>query len=501
MFKNMKLGTKIATGFGALIVVAVALGGLAVFKMKSVEESSIMLAEEYVPEAVLASDLESRVWRTMYGFRGYGFTGEKKYYDEGMAALAQIKETLGKADELAGKAKHLVKLKGALTDAKQSLAEYERQVADTKKDLDEEHKVAETMAKTAKEYMDNAEKFLESQNATMAKEIAEGAAADKLAERLRKITLANDLIDLGNAARIANLQARARNDFTIMAEGVKTVFPKIESTGKELDTITRQAVYKQELKGILDAAGQYKAEMQKYMEIQEKLEKLNTARVTTGGKVLYLADELVGTATKQTHDIADKAAESLETATTTVIVGLAAALAIGVLLAFFITRSITKPIRRIIDGLTEGPSRWPRPPARSQRRSQSLAEGATEQAASIEETSSSLEEMSSMTKQNADNAEQADSLMSEAKQVVGDGQRAMGQLTELDGRDHQGERGDLQDHQDHRRDRLPDQPAGPERGGRGGAGRRGRRGVSRWWPRRCGTWPCARRRRPRTRRT
>ena len=42
--------------------------------------------------------------------------------------------------------------------------------------------------------------------------------------------------------------------------------------------------------------------------------------------------------------------------------------------------------------------------------SQTLAEGASQQAASIEETSSALEEMSSMTKQNADNAAQANTL-------------------------------------------------------------------------------------------
>ncbi len=50
--------------------------------------------------------------------------------------------------------------------------------------------------------------------------------------------------------------------------------------------------------------------------------------------------------------------------------------------------------------------------------SQSLAEGASEQAASIEATSGSLEEMSSMTRQNAENAGQADSLMKEANATI-----------------------------------------------------------------------------------
>ena len=50
--------------------------------------------------------------------------------------------------------------------------------------------------------------------------------------------------------------------------------------------------------------------------------------------------------------------------------------------------------------------------------SQQLAEGTSEQASSLEETSSSLEEMSSMTKQNADHANQAKAMMTEANQIV-----------------------------------------------------------------------------------
>jgi methyl-accepting chemotaxis protein len=47
----------------------------------------------------------------------------------------------------------------------------------------------------------------------------------------------------------------------------------------------------------------------------------------------------------------------------------------------------------------------------------SLSEGASEQAAAIEETSSSLEEMASMTKRNAENASQANRLIVEASKV------------------------------------------------------------------------------------
>jgi chaperonin GroEL (HSP60 family) len=59
---------------------------------------------------------------------------------------------------------------------------------------------------------------------------------------------------------------------------------------------------------------------------------------------------------------------------------------------------------------------------------QSLAEGAADQAAAIEETSSSLEEISSMIQQNAVNASQANTLMKETNQVVGGANATMTRL-------------------------------------------------------------------------
>ncbi len=62
--------------------------------------------------------------------------------------------------------------------------------------------------------------------------------------------------------------------------------------------------------------------------------------------------------------------------------------------------------------------------------SQMLAEGASEQAAAIEETSSSLEEMASMARRSADNATSADDLMKIATRVVEDSNVSMEKLTD-----------------------------------------------------------------------
>jgi methyl-accepting chemotaxis protein len=430
MFKNMKLGTKIMVGFGVMIVIAVALGGLAVVKMKGVVGDSVMLAEEYAPESALASDLERRISRTMYAIQGYSFTGEKKYYEEGAASMALVKETIGKAEELASKAEHLTKLKDQLAGAKLAMTDYEHLMVEAEKNNNEMGKTAVSMRELAKKYMDNCEAFLKSQDTVMAKEIADGAAPDKLNERLKKINLVNDLIDLGNAARISNLRARANRDLQVMAEGIKTVFPAIEKKVLELEPLSRSAENKQQLKEIMAAAGGYKAAMQKYSDIFAEQDRNNAARVTTGGKATEVGRNLMKAAGDQTKDIAEKAAGALSVASTTVLIGLAVAVVIGAVLAIFITRSITGPIRKIIEGLTEGAEEVASASGQVSSAAQSLAEGSSEQAASIEETSASLEEMSSMTKQNADNSQQANGLMGEAKQVVGTANESMGKLTE-----------------------------------------------------------------------
>ncbi len=101
---------------------------------------------------------------------------------------------------------------------------------------------------------------------------------------------------------------------------------------------------------------------------------------------------------------------------------------VGILIALFISRSITKPINQVIAGLSKGANQVASASSQVSSSCQSVAEGASEQAASIEETSSSLEEMSLMTKQNADNANQANNLMTTTNETVSRAGQSMEKL-------------------------------------------------------------------------
>jgi methyl-accepting chemotaxis protein len=248
-----------------------------------------------------------------------------------------------------------------------------------------------------------------------------------MTERHEKITLANDIVNLGNATRVACFKSQALRDPQLIRDA-EANFTKMDDAFASLRRITRQAVNLQQIDQVRTAAQAYKTEMLGLLNNWLELEQLNVNRGKTANMVLKGAQDTATAGIQQTNEISQHAARSLSLSSTVMIVGLAVALVLGVVVAFFITRSITKPIQRIIDDLTQGSEQVAAASGQVSAASQSLAEGATEQAAGLEETSSSLEEMSSMTRQNADNAQQANTLAGDARKAADTGSESMTQM-------------------------------------------------------------------------
>jgi methyl-accepting chemotaxis protein len=429
MFKHMKLGTKIITGFALLIVIACALGGVAVWQMRGIQAETTTLAKEFVPEVKIANNLERYSLKTMYAMRGYAYTGEEAFLKDGRAGLAEVKKFIKEAKDLSDRSPHLVKLKGAVEKVEAQVLEYERLANETvARDvaIEKDHKA---MDEAAAAYLKNCYDFLKSQEEGLAKEIEAGAEPAKLKERYQKIQWMNDVVDLGNAIRVANFKAQGLREPGLLKNAMKT-FDEISSKLEGIKAITRLDLNLKQIEAVRAAAKFYKDASGNLLVNWDALEGLTKTRGVAANAVVAQAQATADAGIEGTDDIAESALAVLSFASTLMVSGLAVATIIGIVLAIFITRSITGPIRRIIDGMSEGSQEVSSAAGQVSGAAQSLAEGSSEQAASIEETSSSLEEMSSMTKQNADNAGQANSLMSEAKQVVATANASMGRLTE-----------------------------------------------------------------------
>ncbi len=427
--KNLSLGLKIASGFALLIIMAMALGGMAMWNMNKVETQSTMLANEYVPEVGVAMALKGAANRVMYEIRGYGFTEEQTYYKKGQDQLKAVDAALEKGRTLQAASPNLKALEGQLRTATQAVDTYKSLLQQT---VDLNAKLAanrNTLTTSAAQYMSTSSTFLTRQNEKLTKEVLEGVNSQGIIETLSQITQINNIIDLGNEARVGAYKSQALRSPETMQEAM-TVFVKIDEELSALKKVTSQAADIKNLDEIKAAGDSYKQAMTDFLANWIARENIGSQRTTAGEAVTDACNATADAGMTATTKIASEAMSALSLASTIMLVGLIIALVVGVLVAFFMTRSITGPVNRIITGLNEGSSQVASASGQVSSASQSLAEGSSEQAASIEETSSSMEEMSSMTKSNAENAGTANGLMEETRTVVTTANTSMRELTQ-----------------------------------------------------------------------
>jgi methyl-accepting chemotaxis protein len=410
------IGKRIIVGFGSLIVITLLLGGLAIWRMSEVKGQTTTLVNETVPEVAVANNVERSSLLTMYDIRGYGYTEDTSFLTKGRASLADVKKYLGEAKTLADKSTTLGKLKTAAERAETKAIEYEQLVNQTvAKDeaLTQNRKDLETSAQA---FMKECYALLDHQNVAFKQESATNAPAEKLAGRVIKINLINDIVDAGNACRLGVWRALAERDPKVI-EANKVNFETIEKKAAEIRPLLTQLVNQQQLDTIKANAAAYQKAMNELLANWLAKESLATQRGTVGGQVIEEAKNTTLLGMTDTADMSGQAAKSMGTANTIMVVGLLLAAIGGCFVAFFITRSITKPIKVLADSLSAGAEQTTSAAGQVSAASQSLAEGASEQAASLEETSSSLEEMSSMTKRNAETAGKVKELGSQARQA------------------------------------------------------------------------------------
>ena len=375
MFKNMKVGAKIASGFAIVTILGIIVGIAGYVIINNITHQIEVAETAYI---IKENCLETRRQEKNYIIRK-----DEKDFNAWEGAVQEIKTVVAKGQKVTDDGD----IQGWLRDGIKELEGYDRSGHEFHKLILEGKDLDDQMRKGGRD--------IESYLKTM-----EGSGT----------------------AIIALLNAR-REEKNVIIYGDKVLRQgekkHIQKWRDDMAKINNWIGADDRLRSLTT---EYKNLIMQRADGLKQLDVVNGNLETTASAVVKSADQIL-----------DKSAKAMQTAQNTgktliiVILGICVLAATG--LAFVIIRGITKPINRIIEGLNEGAGQVASASGQVSQASQSLAEGSSEQAASIEETSSSLEEMSSMTKQNADNAGQADNLMKESNRVVGDANSSMTELT------------------------------------------------------------------------
>jgi methyl-accepting chemotaxis protein len=454
-FKNLKLGIKLSIGFGILIAISLILGLLAVVNMNNVTVESGILADEYVPEVKIATDLRGAANRAMYSMLGYGFTEQEGFLEDAQKELRQIDMALKNGKELEKNAKHLVKLGQQLEVAEQAMLKYENLLEETKEINKSLASYRQQMDDAAKGYIGNCNAYLANQNKNMSREIA---TKTTMQSRLTKITIINDIIDQGNAIRIANFKSQAVRDPEVFKAAIGD-FSNVYKFIGEIEKYTQKKEDLEALETIKNEANEYEAAMRLFLDEWVQQEALAKEREEAGNELIAACAVTTQAGLEGTQNIADNAIELLKSSSSTLFFGLLFALLIGVIFAVVLTRAITVPVnkgvafaRRLQQGDLTATidvdqkdeigilANALREVGYKQNEvlgtvsvatdniasaSQQMSQGATEQAASAEEVSSSMEEMTSNIQQNTDNAQQTEKIALKAAKDMGEGKQSV----------------------------------------------------------------------------
>jgi len=277
MFKNLKLGVKITLGFISLIVISLILGVTTMMNASSAQNEAASMEQEFMPDVELASNIERASRQAMYQVLSYGFTEDEQYLESSNEYMQQLEAGLKDARELASGAARLDMLNGEIDKVEKGVEEYKKSVDQTTSIIADLVEVRETLKKAGDAYMKNCNDYLAGQRDAMSRETAAGATGDLIINRLAKITLANEIIDLGSGVQTATWQSQAERDL----EAINNILPnfdRIDEKLAELRRVTSEASYLRAVEGVKEAADTYKSALQELVKSWNALQNNNAER-------------------------------------------------------------------------------------------------------------------------------------------------------------------------------------------------------------------------------
>lgn len=424
----MTLSQKLTLGFAALITMTGGMGGFTYLRMASVSDRVVDLDKKYVPESRIAADLNTAVLQAIANGRAYGLTGENSYYDSAVAAVIGIDKGLAAGKDLVAKHPSLVKLGEILSDTEPKVRKY-RSLLDETKDTTNVILANQTVLR-------DAGVSAATQMAKLKKDMDEDDLAEAIKtenkveiERSRSaINAVAAVIDRLTELRLTAWKMQATRNPGLAAQ-IETDFEEVEKAAKAASQFLDHDHDKKQMDDSNVEVAKFKKAAMDVAQGMARLAELAKSRNAAAGEVQNDAEQLLAIGFDRVEGVAKDSNETLASAKTMTIFGVSSAVLVGMAMAYLLTRSINRPLSRAILTLSTGADETASAAAQVSSSSQVLAQGSSEQAAALEETSSSLEEMSSMTKKNAETAHSAAGLAADTKTAADKGNKAMSRMT------------------------------------------------------------------------
>ena len=341
--KDWKLALKIGAGFGCLTLLALAIGVMGVLYMQGVKATSTLLAEEYIPETSIANEIERTSLSAMSSMLGYALSMEQRYRDQAKQEIELVRKALDQAQALSAKYPDLVQLRSEIGTAREKADAYFALADETEKRIQALGTARKAMDEAAAVFLESATTISDGQKKKFESDIQAEAGHAALQDRLRKVSDIDEIIDIVSEIRILNFKSQAARSRDLRQKalaGFDAAAPILERLAASI----RSTEDKKELDDVRQALAAYKAAIAAFDRDATALDDLGAQRNKAANVVLETARGLATAGMNNTRTLSANAVHDLTAASSVMIGGLAAALALCVVVAVYLTRAISRPV-------------------------------------------------------------------------------------------------------------------------------------------------------------
>jgi methyl-accepting chemotaxis protein len=418
---SMSLKIKLISSFCVLIIFSMITSAFAIYRGQLTARGASLMSDAYIRQVVIANHLNENLGQMREEAVSYIYSLDNQYFTGAMAELEAMNQDASELSALAGRfGEHMPTLRRELPTVTNLLGQQKRLFEETNANIEKMNNLLTALPVAGQKVSDLILQYFKDYRPLAAAE-TENLDQAALTRRFDRYDSGLEILTRVGEARRKMAEFRSSRDLATqrslyeesrqMAGTVRKLFADMRAGTKLPEWLAKcDAILAaiDEWNNIASAIDQENINLAKVIDASRKLQvnAVNVAGVITNAGLNNLES--------RSADI-----QGLVKATISQTVFMAIiTLIVGLAFALRLSSSITGHLKHAINSLTEDAHDIERAASAMSQESNMLSEGAVNNAAALEETSAALEELSSMTHRNAENAQEADSLMLQANDAV-----------------------------------------------------------------------------------
>ncbi|MDL2259504.1 methyl-accepting chemotaxis protein [Deltaproteobacteria bacterium OttesenSCG-928-K17] len=426
---RLKIGTKIALGYAALIIILMVLVGFLSSLLFSINKNAQILSQDAMPMVNDSAGLERALLSMSLELRSYSLTEEPAYLEAARAFLPQIAALLKSMDENLATYQspdkdEITKLVGDIKVQVKGIEALSEGMEDIMARLDGARKNFSSLRDAV--FSDYLYPFF---NLILDELSKTNGDDEETKERLSRYNIvSNRMWDNYEAANLTFWQGQANLSLSEISGSVELILTSASDLGSLLDESALPEETLASGRELAKKMPEVKGALESFIAVWTERDDNSRKSAELIRAISQNLTELGTRAGETSAKGADQTRHNVSSALTASFIGLGLTLIAGLACAVLIGRGVTGSIKAAISRILAGSGYVEQNAGILAEAANTLSQGASQNASSLQDISSALEELSAMTSRNSDNAGQADSLMQGAR---GDVNQAGGSMNSV----------------------------------------------------------------------